>query len=151
MYLYFIYLFFFLFITTYPGSLLFQHSAFYNFDYFDFLYFQSIIDILKIDIEGAEWQAIPPILSAGIHKQVKQLLIEIHAGRKGPRMNLGFWGDVHLTGQLRVLRLLYESGFRIFMREHNMYSLTSFSVPPQNQITIVNEISLVNIDFNQHT
>ena len=89
------------------------------------------------------------MIEKGAHKRVKQLLIEVHAGRMGPRMEKGFWGGVSLAGQLRVLRLLYDSGFRIFMREHNLYSVSTLNMPPHSQITIVNEISLINVDFTQ--
>ena len=76
------------------------------------------------------------MIATGVLKHVKQLCIEIHFGP---------WGDVDDRNKLKGLRLLYEAGFRIFMREHNLNSITNFE--GVGTLTNVNEISLINIDI----
>lgn len=98
----------------------------------------KVIDILKIDIEGAEWDALPDIFSSGILERVRQISMEVH-----------FVGDEKATRhQLKVLRQLYDQGFRLFMHEHNLdvNSLATFP-QPVGTITTVNEVSLVNINY----
>lgn len=60
------------------------------------------VDILKMDIEGAEYKAIPDILASGA--QIKQMLIEFHHGCPGYSME----DTAKAVGQLM------QSGFRIF-------------------------------------
>ncbi|KAK3102929.1 hypothetical protein FSP39_015005 [Pinctada imbricata] len=63
------------------------------------------IDVIKIDIEGTEWGSIPNMISSGILSNVKQFLVEFHGQ-----------GDV---ASLRVLRMLYDIGFRIYWMHRN--------------------------------
>lgn len=60
------------------------------------------IDVLKMDIEGAEYQVITDMLSMGI--QPKQLLIEFHDRFEG----VGDWAS------LRVMISLVAKGYRVF-------------------------------------
>lgn len=60
------------------------------------------IDLLKLDIEGAEYEVIPDILRAGV--DVRQLLVEFH--HRFPE-----FGPEETQ---RTLRLLGEHGFRVF-------------------------------------
>ena len=106
-----------------------------------FVVFQRTIDILKIDIEGDEWKAIPQMLKSGVLDQVKQLSIEIHFSRRGYGKP-DFWGNVHSSKQLSQLRQLYEAGFRIVMRERNLWSLQKW-LPFKYLLTNVNEITLL--------
>ena len=63
------------------------------------------IDILKMDVEFAEWEALPTMIATGLLKNVVQLYIEFHGN-----------GDVN---KLVVLRQLYDEGFRIFWMHRN--------------------------------
>ena len=63
------------------------------------------IDILKMDVEFAEWEALPNMIATGVLKNVVQLYIEFHGD-----------GDVN---KLVVLRQLYDVGFRIFWLHRN--------------------------------
>ncbi|KAK3587724.1 hypothetical protein CHS0354_042678 [Potamilus streckersoni] len=67
---------------------------------------ERTIDILKIDIEGFEWNTLPQMVHSGTLRSVKQMQIELH-GRG-------------VSDKLKVLRMLYEDGFRIFMRDRNL-------------------------------
>ena len=40
----------------------------------------KVIDILKMDVEGAEWKAFQQMLASGVLKRVRQLYIETHSG-----------------------------------------------------------------------
>ena len=39
---------------------------------------QVVIDVLKIDIDYAEWESLPEILSADSLRDVRQMVLEIH-------------------------------------------------------------------------
>lgn len=94
------------------------------------------IDILKIDIEGGEWVALPQIFSSGVLKDVKQVSIEVHF-----YTGTGWNPDQ----QLKTLRTFYDAGFRIFMHEHvfsNKIRLSKHLI-----ICKQNEISLINVNW----
>lgn len=105
--------------------------------------FQRVIDILKLDIEGAEWTVLPDLFSSGTLNNVKQLVIEIHFGSK--HFFHTNWGLVSPKDQLKVLRLLYDGGFRMFMHEHNIAALQYSNITSSTYVSTVNVISLVNV------
>lgn len=96
---------------------------------------QRVLDLLKIDIEGAEWPAFLEMIQSGVLKDVKQICVEIHLGRDMAR-------------KLTILRQLYEQGFHIFMHEHNLFSVTP-SKYLKRAITLANEISLINVNWKE--
>ena len=100
-----------------------------------------------MDIEGYEWHSIPNIIESGLNKQIRQILIEAHAGHRYGNPKGTYWGNVAVANQLRALRLLCENGFRLFMREHLLCSLLKINVPPLKNIAAQNEISLINVEF----
>ncbi|KAK3092247.1 hypothetical protein FSP39_000301 [Pinctada imbricata] len=63
------------------------------------------IDILKLDVEGAEWAAFHNMISTWVLKNVKQLLVEFHG--------------IGSTNRLLVIRQLYDEGFRVFWVHRN--------------------------------
>ena len=69
---------------------------------------QRVIDILKIDIEGDEWESLADMVQTGMFKNIKQLLVEFH-----------FWKMNQETRArwLYVFRLLFKAGLRKFSRE----------------------------------
>lgn len=81
------------------------------------------IDILKVDVEGAEFMALVNILKEFTSLPFGQLLIEVHAWKDGDR------GKV-----LKLLKDLEEKGMRIFSKEINVYDPLSCS-----------EFSLINL------
>jgi FkbM family methyltransferase len=60
------------------------------------------IDVLKLDIEGAEYQALPDIISSGILPA--QLLVEVHHRFNG----------VSVSDTKRLIRLLSQNDYAIF-------------------------------------
>ncbi|XP_060078879.1 probable methyltransferase-like protein 24 [Ylistrum balloti] len=71
----------------------------------------KIIDILKMDIEWAEWEAIPNMLATGVLRNVRQLFVEFH-GSPGP--------DSSLLSRLTSLRGIYDQGFKLFWSHPNV-------------------------------
>lgn len=71
-----------------------------------------VIDVLKMDVEFAEWQAIPQMIHAGfLQSHVKQLAVEIHFLKDDPLETFQHY--------YRVLRLLEGSGFVRFSSRPN--------------------------------
>lgn len=101
------------------------------------------IDLLKIDVEGDEWHAIPQMISSGALDDVKQISMETHFLSKRP-FSPKNWGSFPLPGhlQLSALKQLNDAGYRIFMRERNLGSHQQWP-SLKGYITNVNEISLV--------
>jgi hypothetical protein len=66
----------------------------------------KIIDYMKIDIEGHEWDSLNAMLTDGILKNVKQLAVEFHTFHKT------FKDSSALYYRLNILRQLEEIGFR---------------------------------------
>ncbi|WAR31087.1 hypothetical protein MAR_033629 [Mya arenaria] len=93
-----------------------------------------------IDIEGDEWYSIPQMISSGALDDVKQISMETHYIQLGGQL----WGShpIPEADELYTLRLLYDKGFRIFMRERNLSSMMMWP-GFNNSITSVNEISLI--------
>ncbi|KAK3582663.1 hypothetical protein CHS0354_031075 [Potamilus streckersoni] len=90
------------------------------------------IDILKIDIEGSEWTSIPQMVMSGTLRSVKQMQIELHGS-----------GTKH---DLKVLRMLYEDGFRLFMRDRNQDCRYTRSRLARNR-TACMEISMLRVMY----
>ena len=70
-----------------------------------FCLFQRIIDVLKIDTEGAEFAAFSAISNGNILSRVKQVAMEIHL-RQEPSIT-------SLHQAFSIFRLLEEYGFRL--------------------------------------
>jgi hypothetical protein len=80
---------------------------------------RKIIDYLKIDIEFAEWVALPEIIQSGMLSKVRQLGIEIHLDNTksidGSRQ------------QVQLLRSVERMGFIRFDSKYNPWSMTHFT------------------------
>ncbi|XP_045190316.2 probable methyltransferase-like protein 24 [Mercenaria mercenaria] len=74
----------------------------------------SNIAMMKIDIEGAEWEALPEMLKSGALKGIKQLIMEFHSWVDLPPWQLDHRNKKDYRHHLNVLRGLYDEGFRIF-------------------------------------
>ena len=70
------------------------------------------VDLLKIDIEGDEWQVLPSLLQdAGPGIRATQLLIELHYQQAVSEVQI--WG---------ILDALTQDNFRLFSVEPNVHS-----------------------------
>ncbi|XP_060579677.1 probable methyltransferase-like protein 24 [Ruditapes philippinarum] len=115
------------------------------------------IDILKIDIEGWEWKALPAAIQSRDLSYVRQICLEIHFGFQFKnvwpdnremdykQLSNTTWGDVTFANQIEVLRGLYDNGFRIFRWELVPGCRMYKSRNSQKIINVLVEISLVNI------
>ncbi|KAL3869042.1 hypothetical protein ACJMK2_041785 [Sinanodonta woodiana] len=95
------------------------------------------IDILKMDVEGSEYASFLEMARSGELKHVRQICVELHS-----------WAKETINEQITAMRTLYEHGFRIFMRERNLYHeclFTSGEIPRKK--TQCMEMSLVNIHW----
>ncbi|XP_060085145.1 probable methyltransferase-like protein 24 [Ylistrum balloti] len=70
-------------------------------------------DVIKMDIEGWEWNALPDMLKSSYLSGVKQLLVEFHSSTDSHVKE--YW--VH---KLSILRDLYFEGYRVFWVGRNM-------------------------------
>ena len=74
------------------------------------------VDVLKVDVEGAEWDILQDFYSAGnASLPVTQLLIELHTSNPAD-------GSM-LPTVVRVFQLLLDDGYRVFSVEPNTYCL----------------------------
>ncbi|XP_070552261.1 uncharacterized protein [Ptychodera flava] len=75
------------------------------------------IDVLKIDIEGAEWQSLYQMLERGTLQYVKQLVFEVHLWKPIPgNEKAGF------REKYSILKWLEEQGFRMWHWHQNPLS-----------------------------
>lgn len=74
------------------------------------------IDVLKMDVEEAEWRAIPQMVESGALHGVKQLAVEFHYPWRAQNKPNN-WRDEHSNIPLSCLRTIYEAGYRIVMRD----------------------------------
>ena len=72
----------------------------------------AIIDFLKIDTEGAEWDVIPQIIASGMMQRVRQFVFEWHFYE--PDSNVDYYRQ-----SLELIALLERHGFRCFNSRHN--------------------------------
>ena len=79
----------------------------------NFFFLQKTIDILKIDVEGAEWDSLTEMCNGNVLEKVKILIVEFHIciqdcldGRHRKKEQY-----IHY---LSVLKRLYDIGFRVY-------------------------------------
>ena len=82
--------------------------------YIFFLLFQKELQVVKIDIESAEWSALEEMLASDALMGVKQLIMEFHSWVYLPPWIVNSRNKKDYIHHLNVLRGLYEQGFRIF-------------------------------------
>lgn len=82
---------------------------------------------------------------SGILSEVKQIAIELHFPLRGLMKPEG-WRSKATNVPLLALRRLYEVGFRIVMRDRNIYVLRKLK-QFKYDVTLCYEITLVNIKY----
>jgi hypothetical protein len=78
-----------------------------------------IIDYLKIDVEFAEWIALPQIIESSMLSKVRQLGLEIHLSEKESM-------DTN-RGYVKIIRSIEKMGFVRFDSKYNPWSRTNFT------------------------
>lgn len=78
-------------------------------------YKKKTIDVVKVDIEESEWQALPQMIESGVLRNINQLIMEIHISIGPEPMR-----EKYFQGLL-VLKSLYEQGFRIYSTHRNLW------------------------------
>lgn len=94
------------------------------------------LDILKIDIEGAEWSVFLEMLEEGMPMPFTQILIEIHAGMTSPA------GEKTEDVLRRFFTGMHAAGFRVFSVEYNVWVT--------NAPSTCFEYSFIKVDSNGH-
>ena len=93
-----------------------------------------------MDVEGAEWKAIPDMLANDDLRNVKQFCFELHVGAR-PSLN-------RLKDAFEILRTLEERGFRKFHYDPNLNNV--YMSPRTLRIyATCHEMYYVNTNFNK--
>ena len=107
-----------------------------------FIFFQKVIDVLKVDVEGSEWASMEVMLKNRTLNKVKQFVLEIHAFLEGS-------SKVSKQGYLRYYNILLGLEIQGFRRYHNNYNLWGrrLSQFTNKIITCCYEIYYININY----
>lgn len=70
------------------------------------------IDVLKMDIERAEWTVLPALLKSAYGPKIFQLIIEFHFDKSSD-----------LDSLLTIMKLLEESGYVLFHKENSLHNV----------------------------
>ena len=99
------------------------------------LYFQRVIDFLKMDIEWSEWAALPAIFKEGsLVKYVKQIGIEFHLDDR-------IYPEI-----IQMVNILEGLGFRKWHFDVNLYSVRK-AEKRHTLNKLCYEVYFVNINF----
>ena len=110
---------------------------------------QKAIDVLKVDIEGAEWPFLHEFVTTDLSRSVRQLIFEIHTPVFKPnKMTVSMFATVY-----NDLKLLSEKhGFKLYHTLHNNGCCGRFAtLTPQKMVTkndlCCYELYFVNTNF----
>ena len=106
-----------------------------------FFFFQRVIDILKVDIEYAEWDAFEDLVTSGLLKNVKQLVAEFHAWADHPFAYVRFY---------RILTAIENVGFEKWFINNKLAMKIKAPEPETGREKIYYyqaDISYININF----
>ena len=106
------------------------------------LWFQKIIDVLKIDIEYNEWSCFRTMLKEGVLRNIRQLVFEIHTSEIYTIKRPSSVQDFHDMAE--TLLEMERMGFRRFHYHYNPYG-KYLSTRSGKQRTCCYELSYVNI------
>ena len=99
-----------------------------------------------MDIEGDEFAAVIQMVQSGVLRHVKQIAMEFHFPMRLNSID-NKWRDGRTNIPLTTLRLLFEAGFRICMRDRNIKMIRQdipFIKHPQ---TLLYDVTLVNLKY----
>ena len=90
------------------------------------------IDILKMDVESAEWGFLNQVFSTNILKSIGQLYLEFHFANSNERLGL--------------IKMLYDKNFRVFWTHKNSRTRTGQSI--DGGVTVAAfEVYFINTEF----
>ena len=102
------------------------------------------LDLLKLDVESAEWAALEEMLNDGSINDVKQLIVEFHIFLIGRKIDLT--DKDSYRSHLIILRRLYQAGFRIFyFRMWNHLKQLIFESPKGVSRTSCHEVHFLRV------
>lgn len=104
---------------------------------------QTVIDILKIDIEYSEWASLDSMIHDGSLVNVKQLQLEIHTEEVHKERST----TAHFVYYWRLLRNLHKLGFRLWGCHDNPYGPFMKHVLPERKISCCYELYFINQNF----
>ena len=96
---------------------------------------QRTLDVLKMDVEGSEWDSLDTMLRDGSLNNVRQLLFEIHK----------FSSVGSLRRSARILQGIERAGFRKFFPKVNHYN--RYVSKSRRRLTKCYEFSYINLRF----
>lgn len=112
---------------------------------------QKVIDVMKIDIEGAEWPFLHQFVNTTWPHQFKQLIFEIHTPTfKKTEMTVADYIAVHLD----LAELQKHHGYRLYKIVHNNNCCGRFAtLTPRGMIggktLCCYELYFINPEFKQ--
>jgi hypothetical protein len=98
-----------------------------------------VIDVLKIDIEGCEWNAFPTMITENVLHRVKQLLVEVHAASEPTLINYQMAHD--------IFKRLDDLGFKKFYSSWTTYGGLHRSIITHNIRARAHDLGFLNINF----
>jgi hypothetical protein len=78
------------------------------------LHGEKIIDYLKMDIEEAEWDVLPQLISSGMLAKVRQLGVEFHFARDDQTLE-------EIQSRVNVIKSVEDAGMVRFDSKYNMW------------------------------
>ena len=79
-----------------------------------FLHLQKVIDVIKVDIEGAEWPFLRQVLKTDKLKYVKQLIFELHT----PIYKTDTLTVEHFSIYNDLMEVKEKWGFELYLEHH---------------------------------
>lgn len=104
---------------------------------------QAVIDVVKMDVERAEWPSLANMIKEKQLNNVRQVLVEFHHAPAEERQKPN-----GMMGWLAVLRSLQQAGFRRFLTHKNHVCASAALAYPVMR-TLCYEMHFVNINFKR--
>lgn len=93
---------------------------------------EVVIDYLKMDVEGAEWKAIPQIIESGMINKVRQIGVEFHLST---RFGIG------LQQMASIVKSIEDAGFIRFDSKYNPWWTGRLSPQDEKDVSLGYEIA----------
>ena len=97
---------------------------------------QRVIDVIKMDIEYAEWFVLPDVIKTGDLKSVKQIVMEVH-------LKYAVKSYIYMFS---ILRTMEKLGFRKYKYHENAHC-RRLSAISNTTVSHCHELNFVNINY----